>query len=220
MSSTARWPKVPRFRDHWKWRPDWTASRPRLLWYLTFEDAPDLRAAAAPSREALLAAGADVVPPEWLHLTVTDVGFCDELDDWGVRTARESVRTALRQMPAPELTVGPVGVLPDAVVLPAEPVGTLRTIRESVRRASAEVGMALPDDVDWHCWPHISLCYVNGRTDHERLREIVDEADPRTVVVSCDRMSQVLVTRRHGHYRWEVVDEVPLGSSPTCARSR
>lgn len=220
MSSTARWPQVARFRDHWTWRPDWTAHRPRLLWYLTFEDAPDLRAAAAPSREALLAAGADVVPPEWLHLTVTDVGFYDELDDWAVRTACESVRAALRQVPAPELTVGPVRVLPDAVVLPAEPVGPLRTFREAVWRASTEVGIAPADDIGGHRWPHVSLCYINGRTDHERLREIVDEADPRTVVVRCDRMSQVLVTRRHGHYRWEVVDEVWLDSSPTPAESR
>lgn len=215
MPSTARqpsapWPKVTAFRNHWEWRPDWTSNRPRLLWYLTFEDAPDLHDAAAPSCEVLRASGADVVPPEWFHLTVTDVGYHDQLDDWAVRAARESVRETLCEVPALELTLGPLRALPGAIVLPAEPADPLRSLRDAVRRATTAVGIAPPDDLSGSYWPHVSLCYVNDTTDHARLREIVDEAASRTVDVRCDRLAQVLVTRTNGHYRWEVLDEVPL----------
>ncbi len=73
------WTDVREFRDHWTWRPDWTADRPRLLWYLTFEDAPQLRSAVEPAAGPLKEAGTDIVAPDWLHLTVADVGFADEL---------------------------------------------------------------------------------------------------------------------------------------------
>src|SRR4051812_5589617 len=106
------WPAVRGFKDHWSWRPDWTASRPRWLWYLTFEHQPDVSAAAAPAAESLRATGADVVPPEWLHLTVTDIGFADEVDEWTLQIAADAVREALQETPALELELGPLAVLP------------------------------------------------------------------------------------------------------------
>jgi 2'-5' RNA ligase len=210
MLPTADWPAVEQFRDHWTWRPDWTPGRPRLLWYLTFPDVPDLRAAAAPSTETLRATGADVVPPAWWHLTLTDIGFHAELDDWTVRASCEEVRRRLSAAAPLELTLGPLAVLPGAVVLPANPAEPLRALRDTVRDVGAEHGIRPPDDIDGHYWPHVSLCYVNADSDHEQLWEAVRSAPPRTVQVRCDRLTQVQVTRADGHYRWEVVDEVVL----------
>lgn len=212
MLPTIESPEVHEIRDHWTWLPDWTAHRPRLLWYLTFEETPDVRAAAAPSSEVLRASGADVVPPEWLHLTVSDVGFIDELDDGAVRACREQVRRDLRSAQSLELTLGPIGVLPDAVVLDAGPVAPLNELRSTVRRAAVHAGIEPPDDFDGERWPHVSLCYLNGGTDHARLSEAVRATDPRTFQVRCDRLAQVLVTRTDGHYRWQVLDDVPLGA--------
>lgn len=207
----AEWPEVDRFRDHWTWRPDWTAGRPRLLWYLTLADVAELKAAAAPSTATLRATGADVVPPAWWHLTVTDVGFDDELDERTVRSACEEVRHRLHDAAPLELRLGPLAVLPGAVVLPAAPAEPLRALRDTVRAVGAELGIRPPGDIDGHYWPHVSLCYVNGATDHERLWGAVRDAPRRTVQVRCDRLTQVRVTRAEGHYRWEVVDEVVLG---------
>ena len=216
------WPVVRGFKDHWTWRPDWTSTRPRLLWYLTFEDQPDVSAAAAPAAGVLRDTGADVVPPEWLHLTVTDIGFADEIDDWTLRIAASAVRDALQDTPVLDLTLGPVAVLPEAVVLAAGPVAPLRRLRAAVREGMRSVGVRPPEDIEGDYWPHVSLCYVNGRTDHQRLWAALQHARTDNVEVRCDRLAQVLVTRRDGHYRWEVRDQVVLGDPvvPHEARGR
>lgn len=219
MVPTAEWPEVGSFRDHWRWRPDWTATRPRVLWYLTFGDAAELRSTVAEPEAALRAAGADVIPPEWLHLTVTDVGFADEIDEWSLRAARDSVRRALCEEPPLQLRLGPIGALPGAVVLPARPAEPLRRLRRIVRRATTEVGIPAPDDIDGPYWPHVSLCYVNSRTDHDALWSVVQAAEPRTVEVTCDRLAEVLVARREGHYQWDVLEAMSLsGGAATSAR--
>jgi 2'-5' RNA ligase len=209
------WPPDSGFSDHWSWLPDWTATRPRLLWYLTFEHQPEVAASAVPAAGLLEATGADVIPPEWLHLTVTDVGFADEVDDWSLRAAAESVQNALRDAPVLQLSLGPVAVLPGAVVLAAQPVPDLRVLRAKVRGAMRDVGFRPPDDIEGggEYWPHVSLCYVNSQTDHRQLSDVARRMEPRPVEVRCGRLAQVLVTRRNGHYRWEIRDEVALGGS-------
>lgn len=208
----AEWYDARRFTDHWTWRPEWTATRPRLLWYLTFGHSPDVAAAASSVRAPLGATGADVVPPRWLHLTVTDMGFPDEIDPWAIGIATDGVRRALRDWRAFELSLGPVGVLPEAVVLAAGPATPVRRLRRAIRRGLADVGIRPPVELDRDP-PHVSLCYVNDRTDHARLRRAVGELDVPPVRVRCERVEQVLVTRSHGHYHWEVVDEIRLAGA-------
>ena len=216
MLPTVDWPEVDSFRDHWSWRPEWTATRPRVLWYLTFRDALALHSVLATAEKTLRAAGADVIPPQWLHLTLTDVGFADELDEWTLRAARDSVRHALREEPPLRLKLGPTRALPGAVVLSAQPADRLQRLREIVREATADVGIPAPDDIDGHYWPHVSLCYVNSRTDHEALWTVIQPHDDDTVEVRCDRLEEVLVSRRDGHYQWEVLKSLSLaGNVPT-----
>jgi len=204
------WPAVQGFTDHWTWRPDWTPERPRVLWYLTFQEEPHLRDAAAPWARPLAEAGADVVPSAWLHLTLSDVGFVDEVDDRALALSRQSVRHQLTATPPPRLTLGPLGILPGAVVLRAGPPRPLRRLRRLVRQATCDAGITPPEDFDGAYWPHVSLCYVNRHTDHDRLRELARRAPHRAFDVRAPRLTQVLVTRRDGHYRWEALGEVPL----------
>lgn len=214
------WPTVLKFSDHWTWRPDWTANRPRVLWYLTFADDPAVAASVASTVRALKGAGADVVPPPWLHLTLTDIGFADEIDEWSLRAAGTAVRDALKDMSPLQLRLGPVSVLPGAVVLAARPVEPLRRMRQVVRESMAGVGIQPPDDVIGDFWPHVSLCYVNRHTDHDRLWQAVRDADAGAPSVRCDRITQVLVTRSHGHYRWRVRDEVPFWGAQVRQQAR
>lgn len=200
------------FTDHWTWRPEWTPSRPRLLWYLTFEHAPHVASAAAPWAAGLAGCGVDVVPPRWLHLTVSDVGFVDEIDDVSLAAATESVRHALRDEPPMQLELSHVEALPGAVVLAAEPVEQLRRIRTLVRDAMSGVGLSPPDDLTGPFRPHVSLAYVNKGSDHARLLAAFETARDQEfgIEVPCDRVAQVLVTRDRGQYRWAVLDQARL----------
>jgi len=205
----AEWYDARGFADHWTWRPEWTASRPRLLWYLTFGHSPAVAAAAASVRAPLSSTGADLVPPRWLHLTVTDMGFPEEIDPWALRLATDEVGRSLLDWPSFELSLGPVAVLREAVVLaagPAEPVGRLR---RRIRQVLAGAGIQPPVELDREP-PHVSLCYVNDSTDHAALQAAARDLECSPVRVRCDRVAQVLVTRSHGHYHWEVLDEIRL----------
>jgi len=212
------WPHSAAFADHSTWYPDWTRNRPRVLWYLTFEHAPGLAAAARPVAELLAGCAADVVPPQWLHLTVSDAGFADELDSFSLAASADAVRRAVRDLPALDLALGPVAALSDAVALGVAPVEPLRRVRELVRRSMAEVGVQPPDDLDGPFWPHVSLCYVNDLSHHDRLWDVVTSQAALPAQVRADRVSQVLVTRRDGHYEWEVLSEAPLLGSAHLAQ--
>jgi hypothetical protein len=214
MVRTSDWPDVDRFTDHWSWRPEWTEQRPRLLWYLTFEGVPDVHRLAEPAAGRLRDARADVIPSQWLHLTVSDIGFADEVDHPARVAGAAAVRRLLGGEGPLDLTLGPVAVLPGAVVLPAAPRGPLAHIRDALRCATAGAGTDPADDLDGEYWPHVSLCYVNRRTDHERLWAAVRSAGQGTVGARCDRLAQALVTRRDGHYRWKVLHEVRLSQQP------
>jgi LmbE family N-acetylglucosaminyl deacetylase len=81
-------------------------------------------------------------------------------------------------------------------------------------------GIRPPDDNEGDFRPHVSLCYVNRHTDHSRLWEAVRSADTPSPQVRCDRVTQVLVTRKGGHYRWKVRDEIPFWGAQVHQQTR
>ncbi len=57
--------------DHWWWRPGWRPGRRMYYWHVTFPEAPAVQAFAAAARERLAGLpGMDLVPGQWLHLTI------------------------------------------------------------------------------------------------------------------------------------------------------
>ena len=73
-------PAAGRHAEHWRWRPDWKHDRACLWWYLTFEDAPAVRGLAQRVQHLLgRAPQLDLIPFPWLHLTLLEVGFADEV---------------------------------------------------------------------------------------------------------------------------------------------
>jgi 2'-5' RNA ligase len=211
MASEPDWPTVEQLLDHWSsWRPEWTGGRERLLWYLTFEERPEVAARAAAAEAALGELALDVVPTRWLHLTLADVGFADSIDPDAFRAMGRSVARALADRPQVQLTLGPVALMVDAVVLVAQPPRQVAELRDVVRAAGEAHGLPLAD-ADEGFWPHVTLGYVNGATDHDRLLALMDGPQSDPVDVTCDRLRQVLVVRTGGHYRWHGMGDVPLG---------
>jgi 2'-5' RNA ligase len=205
------WPSVDELLDHWtSYRPDWTDNRERLLWYLTFEERPEVGARAAEVEAALGACALDVVPTRWLHLTLADVGFADSVAPEAFREMGALARRALAGRPQLTLSLGPMRLMSDAVVLVAQPRDPVAELREVVREAGERCGLPLAD-ADEAFWPHVTLGYANPSTDHRRLGELVDAQSGPPVEVTCDRVRQVQVVRGGGHYRWTGAGDVWLG---------
>jgi 2'-5' RNA ligase len=216
MTSTQGWPRRERLGDHTAWRPEWTAQRPLLWWYLTFGHLPAVAQHAARAAAPLKPLGhVDVPPPEWLHLTLCEVGFRGDADDTRVLEGVRGVREALQAAAPVELTIGPVNSLVDAVVLEAGPLDALRGLRATVRSAMAAAGVVTPQPDEDDFWPHVTIGYLNAGDDHHGLMDVVGAAAGASTTVTADRLELVEVTRVDRHYRWRSWAALRLGRSLT-----
>ena len=202
-------------RDHWVWRPEWTPERTCLYWYLTFADDEIASALGEPALEAIRRTPwLDAIPPRWCHVTLTDIGFADDLEVSQVRRVRDAVARSVSGEHRLPIKLGPVQAYRSALVLATGPLNRLRRIRSAVRHATSDVLGDRHADVHRHLfWPHVSLGYVNRSVDAgivERLLRSVPDVDSR---IEVGALTLAAVTRRDRHYQWEVQARVELAGS-------
>jgi 2'-5' RNA ligase len=212
----APWPEPGDLDDHWQWRPEWAVERPCWYWYLTFDADTVVEAVGS----ALLSAARavpwlDPVPPAWLHLTVCDVGFTDELEVEVVREVAEAVAPTTAGLLPVELELGPVVAMHGAVVLAAGPLDRLRRLGRAVGSATQRVlGPQRPLYHRDELWPHVSLGYVNRAVPRRQVAATLTRWPHQGAAkVEVDRLRLVSVTRRDRHYQWQVSAEVMSGTS-------
>jgi 2'-5' RNA ligase len=203
--------------DHSQWRPEWTADRTCLYWYLTFPEDDVVRAVGGELLErARRTAWLDAVPARWCHVTVSDVGFTDELEPDDVKRVTDAVSQAVAGEDRLELSLGPVQTFSSAVVLAAGPLERLRAIKALVRRATSAVLDARHADVHRHLfWPHLSLGYVNRPVDASTASAFERAAPQVDAHIDVDALTLAAVTRRDGGYQWQVQAQVRLNPAGT-----
>jgi 2'-5' RNA ligase len=209
---------VSLLRSHWQWRPEWAVDRACLLWYLTFESQPDL-ARQAEQVQACLGdvALVDVVPAPWLHLTVDDVGFADELVPGQVEQVVASARASVAGWAPPPITLGPLAPMDDSVVLAAGPVPELVDLHDRLRAATSGVlGAGAASCLD-DFRPHVTLAYLNDACEPEAVMGPLGPVAASQVVVAGPRLTLASVTRRDRHYQWTSCAQLTLGASTASA---
>jgi len=187
--------------DHWTWRPDWAADRACLLWYLTFTEEPALAELVETARSRLSSVPAvDPVPSPWLHLTLDDVGFEDEVSAEQQRDVVAAVVDAVAERPLPPLELGPVTTMVDALVLEAAPGPELLSLRDLLRSCTDEVLPGATSALDAF-WPHVTLAYSNAPVGRAALLSALEDLEDARVVVR-PQLVLAAVTRREKHYQW------------------
>lgn len=198
-------------RDHWQWRPEWASDRPCLLWYLTFPHQAALwRLAERVHARVHGVRTVDVVPLQWLHLTLDDVGFVDELTPGQVEDVVESVHAAVEGWRVPPITLGPVTTMVGALVLRAAPEAELGQLRDRLR---ASTGAVLGHDAAsglGDFWPHVTLAYSNDACDRRTVMEPLGTVSSDQVVVAAPQLTLAAATRRNRHYQWTARSVIPL----------
>jgi 2'-5' RNA ligase len=210
------WPDPGDLDDHWRWRPEWTVERPCWYWYLTFEVSVVAEAVGSPLLSAVTAVPwLDPVPVAWLHLTVCDVGFTDELDLEVAHEVTEAVATATDGLLPVQLQLGPVAAMHGAVVLAAGPLAPLRRLRRAAGSATQRVlGPRRPLFHRHEFWPHVSLGYVNRAVPRRQVAATLARwPQPGPARAEVDRLTLASVTRRDRHYQWQVSAEVTSAAS-------
>jgi 2'-5' RNA ligase len=197
--------------DHWQWRPEWACDRACVLWYVTFESQPELSCQASLAHERLRRLPlVDVVPLPWLHLTVDDVGFADELSPRELEDVVAAARAAVAGWVAPPLSLGPIRPMEDSVVLQAGPAAELGDLRDRLRSATSAVrGPEAVSGLDAF-WPHVTLAYLNDACSSELVMEPLGPLCDARLVVAAPRLTLASVTRQDRHYQWTALAELPL----------
>ena len=210
VEQTAR-PVATSLVDHWGWRPDWQVERPCLMWYLTFEDQPELADLALRSHERLRPLDTvDLIPVPWLHLTLDEVGFVDAVGPEDVDRVVESVRAVIADWRSGPIHLGPVTTMEDAVVLAATSAADLDELCGRLRTATTAVLARDPGYEPIPFWGHVSLAYTNQPCDAASVLAPLTALAGETLTVSVPRLTLAAVTRRDRHYQWSVRASLPL----------
>ncbi|MGJ3507246.1 2'-5' RNA ligase family protein [Enemella sp. A6] len=196
-------------RNHWEWRRGWQPGRRNYTFHLTMEQAPAVheiadRVGTALGRHPEL----DLIPRQWLHLTMTGIGFTDEIDEQHVAAIADPVFEAWRVLQGPELTFTGLLVADEAVMLTAEVPEWLTVLLETQRAGVDEVR----GPRQWGPFrPHVSLSYSNGTAP---IGPIVD--DLSQVAAGLDESVSVTPTltlmrlgKDNRMWEWDVLRQEP-----------
>lgn len=203
--------------DHWWWRPGWKVGTRFYAWHVnTFEDpAPLHRLAAQYQAELSTVPGLDLIPQQWLHLTMQGVGFVEDVSITEVDALLAAARARLGELAPLRVRFHRPVIRPEAIALPPDPVEPLQGIRHTVRAAIADVfgPDGVPDTADGY-QPHISLAYVSTPQPAVATLEAINRvtADPADLTINA--VSLIEMHRDNRMYEWQTIEAIPLGPTP------
>lgn len=114
--------------------------------------------------------GLDLVPAEWLHLTMQGIGFADEVGAGDTVRIVAAVRRRCAGLAPVRLTLGPAQAV--------------RKLRAAVRAGIAEVwGPARVPEGAGDFTPHVSLAYSETDGPDEPYAAALAEMEPRSATV-------------------------------------
>ncbi|HSV67831.1 MAG TPA: 2'-5' RNA ligase family protein [Mycobacteriales bacterium] len=202
-------------RDHWWWRPGWHLGQRGYTWHLTFTDEHDLARLARQYHQALAnAPQVDPVPVRWLHLTMQNVGFVDDVTPAELEQITDAAREQLADVPPFTMTFHRPVLLPEAVALVPDPAEYVHQLRGTLRHAIAKVrGAERVPDPDNGYRAHLSVGYINADGPAEPLLHVLRNTTTTPATVTVHAASLIELNRDQKVYRWRTVAQVPLGGT-------
>jgi 2'-5' RNA ligase len=174
-----------RIANHWYPRAGWRPGRLFDTWHVLFNDAPEVRELAGRSRDVIRdLPNLNMVPDEWLHMTIQGVGWSDELTDTQLDAVIQCAKENLRDFDRRTVRFGPPLVKGEALVLPAAPIAYLDELRNRLR-AAIEQALGSPPWVaveQRHGFlPHVSIAYARCDADAAPYARALGAASPGVV---------------------------------------
>jgi 2'-5' RNA ligase len=148
----------------------------------------------------------DPVLDDWLHVTMLELPFVDEIDDTGLSRVIEALRGRLAELPRPDVTFHRPTVATEAVYLRAESSGPLDEVRLAMYDAVAAVhppGTFRRDRPRPGSFkPHVSFAYVNIDSSAAPIVAALRDVEHEPVTVTFDAVSLVRLSRDHRMWQW------------------
>ncbi|MFC1418609.1 2'-5' RNA ligase family protein [Streptacidiphilus cavernicola] len=196
--------------DHWWWRPGWSTGRRFLTWHLTFDHALQVHRLAEAYRQRLATVpGLDLIPNQWLHLTMQGLGFVDEVAQDDVEAIVAIARAQLALVPAFDVTIDRPAFTPEAIRWEAAPREPVEAVRDAIRTAIGTVWAEVPEQRDGF-GPHISIAYSNAALPAGPVLAAIaaEPSEPASARIASAEL--ILLERDNQMYEWETVASLPL----------
>jgi 2'-5' RNA ligase len=201
---------APRLRNHWWPRPGWRPGRIMLTWHLTFEHATELHQLVTDFQQTLAhLPGLNLVPVEWLHLTIQGVGYEDETPAEDAEAVIECVQERVAGLGPFELTFTRPRIYGEAIAFrpePAEPLQQLLgLIREGIADARGPENVPTGPEQLRGFHPHLTIAYSNIDADARPYSAALATIQPEPVVIPISHVTLIRLDRQLGPYwlyRW------------------
>lgn len=207
-------PHATHIRNHWYWRPGWGIGSRFYTWHITFDGQPEVEHLADQYRTLLSQQpNLDVIPNQWLHLTMQGIGFVHDVVSEDVDAIVAAARARCAHLAPFKLTIGAPHVDPESIQIAVDPVEPVRQLRTAIRAAIADVWGSdrVPEPAEpYH--PHLSLAYTNTEGPAAPLVEALTSAPNLTANAEIDSCQLIILNRDEGMYVWEPYATVKLGS--------
>lgn len=157
--------------------------------------------------------GLDLVPAEWLHLTMQPVDFAGEVRVGDLERIVAAVRRRCAALAPVTLTLGPAALQAEGVWLGVAPEQAVRKLRAAVRAGIAEVWGAtrVPESAGGFT-PHVSLAYSDTDGPDDPYAAALAGMQPRSATVELGAIQAISLGRDTHLYRWKTLATVPLGT--------
>lgn len=210
-----------RLTNHWWWRPGWTVGTRFYAWHVTFDGQPAIHElAAAYQAELTNVPGLDMIPQQWLHLTMQGVGHVQDVTDDQVAALLDAARRRLGELAPVDVRFHRPVIRPEAVALPPQPVTPIQEVRRVVRAAIGDTygAGAVPERANGY-QPHISIAYVSTDQPAEAALAAIERVDADPVDATIDSVSLIEMHRDNRMYEWRTVETIPFGAARAGAHS-
>ena len=159
--------------------------------------------------------GLDLMPPQWLHLTLQGIGFMDEISAADLAAVTRNVERRLSGLRPPAATFHRPTIRPEAVILKADPPEPLYQLRVAVHDAIASVldpaTFREPRPEPGRFTPHVSIAYVNSDGPAQPIADSLASTDFQPVAVTFDSVSLLVFHRDRRMYEWTQAVPLPIG---------
>lgn len=206
-------------RNFWRTH-QWPAGERRLHWFVTFDHQPAVHSCYAAHLPVLEQHQhlVDIVPVEWLHLTVQSLCPMTAVRTDDLRELAATTGHRLSEMTVPHVQLGPARIDGGAVTWAVYPEESLSEVRETVRLCSTEILGEERAGRRRDRWsPHVTLGYGAADDPADDLAAALAFTELPRVEVAITEVALVDVEQdlTWRQYRWEPIAGVRVGKGPT-----
>lgn len=216
MTAAPEWTyrHADQLRNHWWWRPGWKVGIRFYAWHVTFEDQPAVAEIAARYQAELSTVrGLDMIPAQWLHMTMQGVGFVEDVPPDRVDALLRAARVRLGELAPAEARFHRPVIRSEAVAMPPAPLSPVQDVRRAVRAAIGDTfgAGAVPERAAGY-QPHFSLAYVSEDQPAQAALDAIQRITVEPIDVTIASVALIEMHRDYRMYEWRTVESVPLGS--------